>query len=43
MEEYLKISIRAAVEAGYKIMEVYEEDFQIYEKSDLSPLTEADK
>lgn len=43
MEEYLKISIRAAIEAGYKIMEVYEEDFQIYEKSDLSPLTEADK
>jgi 3'(2'), 5'-bisphosphate nucleotidase len=31
-----------AVEAGEKIMEIYEKDFTIYDKSDSSPLTEAD-
>ena len=29
-------------QAGDKIMEIYQKDFAIYEKSDESPLTEAD-
>jgi 3'(2'), 5'-bisphosphate nucleotidase len=33
---------RIAVEAGEKIMEIYDQDFTIYDKSDSSPLTEAD-
>lgn len=33
---------RIAVEAGEKIMEIYQKDFTIYDKSDSSPLTEAD-
>jgi 3'(2'), 5'-bisphosphate nucleotidase len=31
-----------AVEAGKKIMEIYDKDFTIYDKSDSSPLTDAD-
>ncbi|MDT0629607.1 3'(2'),5'-bisphosphate nucleotidase CysQ [Alteromonas sp. W364] len=31
-----------AVEAGEKIMQIYQQDFEIYDKSDSSPLTEAD-
>lgn len=31
-----------AIEAGCKIMEIYEKDFAVYDKSDSSPLTEAD-
>lgn len=31
-----------AVKAGEKIMEIYSQDFEIYDKSDSSPLTEAD-
>ncbi len=31
-----------SVEAGEKIMEIYQQDFTIYDKSDSSPLTEAD-
>ncbi|MFQ3207152.1 MAG: 3'(2'), 5'-bisphosphate nucleotidase [Glaciecola sp.] len=31
-----------AVEAGEKIMEIYAQDFTVYDKSDSSPLTEAD-
>jgi 3'(2'), 5'-bisphosphate nucleotidase len=33
---------RVAVEAGEKIMEIYQQDFTIYDKSDSSPLTDAD-
>ncbi|MFC3150004.1 3'(2'),5'-bisphosphate nucleotidase CysQ [Litoribrevibacter euphylliae] len=33
---------RIAVKAGNAIMEIYQKDFSIYEKSDNSPLTEAD-
>lgn len=44
MEEKYKIAIKAAIEAGKKIMEIYErEDFQIENKEDDSPLTIADK
>lgn len=39
-----QIAIKAALEAGYKIMEIYEkENFQIEAKLDDSPLTIADK
>lgn len=31
-----------AIEAGEKIMQIYDQDFTIYDKSDSSPLTEAD-
>lgn len=31
-----------AIEAGKKIMDIYQQDFTIYDKSDSSPLTEAD-
>lgn len=41
--ENLKISLLAAVEAGKKILEVYEQDFTFEKKSDNSPLTIADK
>ena len=43
MNDLLKISITAAIEAGKKILEVYENEFEIETKTDNSPLTEADK
>ena len=38
----LKKAIVASIEAGEAILEIYNKDFEIYEKSDASPLTEAD-
>lgn len=43
IQEYLLPSIIAAVEAGIAILEVYNQDFEVEEKSDKSPLTHADK
>ncbi len=43
MRDLLKISITAAIEAGKKILEVYENEFEVETKTDNSPLTEADK
>jgi 3'(2'), 5'-bisphosphate nucleotidase len=43
MKELLKVSVLAAVKAGKKILEVYEQDFSVETKSDNSPLTIADK
>jgi 3'(2'), 5'-bisphosphate nucleotidase len=44
MDQNLEIAIKASVEAGKKIMEIYSlPDFGIEEKADLSPLTLADK
>lgn len=43
---YLYIAIRAAIDAGCAIMEIYtdpESDFEIERKADNSPLTKADK
>jgi len=40
--DLLKKAIIAAVEAGVAISDIYNKDFQVYEKSDQSPLTEAD-
>ncbi|WNH13065.1 3'(2'),5'-bisphosphate nucleotidase CysQ [Thalassobellus suaedae] len=42
MNNYLNISIKAAVEAGKEILKIYENEFKIVEKEDKSPLTEAD-
>ena len=42
-EKELEISIKSAISAGLVIMEVYEKDFSVDYKSDLSPLTIADK
>ena len=44
MEKYLDLSIKAALEAGKKILEIYQTaDFQVETKDDNSPLTIADK
>lgn len=43
MKDILVISLKAAIEAGKKILEVYENEFEVETKSDNSPLTEADK
>ncbi len=43
MQEFLEIAIKAAIEAGQKIMDIYEnEDFEVNLKKDNSPLTKAD-
>ena len=45
-EKYLYIAIRAAVDAGKSIMDIYtdpDSDFEIERKADNSPLTKADK
>ena len=45
-EELLLASVRAALDAGRAIMEVYDDpaaDFQVELKADNSPLTIADK
>jgi 3'(2'), 5'-bisphosphate nucleotidase len=43
MKRLLNVSVLAAVVAGKKILEVYEQDFSVETKSDNSPLTIADK
>lgn len=43
MKELLRVCLGAAVEAGQKILEVYEQDFEVETKKDNSPLTIADK
>lgn len=42
-KEFLIKAVTAAIEAGKKIMEVYEKDFLVESKDDNSPLTQADK
>ncbi len=39
----LEVAKRLAVEAGKRILEIYETDFEVEYKDDKSPLTEADK
>ena len=41
-EQFARKINKIAEDAGQKIMAIYEKDFDIYEKSDESPLTEAD-
>jgi 3'(2'), 5'-bisphosphate nucleotidase len=43
LDKNLRIAIKASLEAGKKIMQVYDTSFNIEIKSDNSPLTEADK
>ncbi|HJM79316.1 MAG TPA: 3'(2'),5'-bisphosphate nucleotidase CysQ [Nitrosopumilus sp.] len=38
----LDIAIKAAIEAGDEILEIYKKDFNTYSKTDDSPITEAD-
>ena len=42
MDEIFKTAIQASVEAGQAIIQVYQKDFEVISKDDLSPLTEAD-
>lgn len=39
----LGIAVKAALEAGASILEIYEQDFEVEYKADESPLTSADK
>jgi 3'(2'), 5'-bisphosphate nucleotidase len=41
-EQSIQAVTQIALEAGDKILEIYAKDFAIYDKSDSSPLTEAD-
>lgn len=43
MKNFINVSVLAAIEAGKKILEVYNQDFTVETKSDNSPLTVADK
>lgn len=43
MEAYLKTAIQASLQAGKVIMKVYDSDFDVEYKDDMSPLTDADK
>ena len=42
MEKLIEIAIKASIEAGKAIMEIYDTDFDIAYKKDHSPLTAAD-
>lgn len=41
-EQNIQALTQIAIDAGDKILEIYAQDFTIYDKSDSSPLTEAD-
>ena len=41
-DKLLETAIRASIEAGLKISEIYHKDYEIEFKSDNSPLTTAD-
>lgn len=41
-KDYLKMAIKASIEAGKEILKIYNQDFKTVYKSDQSPLTEAD-
>lgn len=43
MKEYLGAAIKAAIEGGKQILDIYNQDFSVYTKEDNSPLTEADR
>ena len=43
MNQYLKIAVKASIEAGEEIMKIYAGDFDFEVKDDDSPLTIADK
>uniref|UniRef100_UPI0040490362 3'(2'),5'-bisphosphate nucleotidase CysQ n=1 Tax=Flavobacterium sp. TaxID=239 RepID=UPI0040490362 len=39
----IEIIVKAAQEAGKKILEIYNQDFEVFQKADESPLTKADQ
>jgi 3'(2'), 5'-bisphosphate nucleotidase len=43
MHNFINVSVEAAIEAGKKILDVYQRDFVVETKADNSPLTEADQ
>ncbi|MFN2312536.1 MAG: 3'(2'),5'-bisphosphate nucleotidase CysQ [Spirochaetia bacterium] len=43
LKSYLDLSLRAAVAAGFEILDVYAKDFEVDFKADDTPLTEADR
>lgn len=43
MTEFLKLAVKAALDAGNAILGIYQQDFSVEFKDDKSPLTEADK
>jgi len=43
MTLFLTVVVKAALEAGAAILEIYKRDFSVEYKDDQSPLTEADK
>lgn len=43
MKQLMETAVKAAYEAGIKILEVYARDFAVETKEDKSPLTDADK
>lgn len=43
MQKILELCKSLAMEAGKKILEIYNTDFEVYTKNDASPLTKADK
>ncbi|NOX47506.1 MAG: 3'(2'),5'-bisphosphate nucleotidase CysQ [Chlorobi bacterium] len=42
MRKLLEIAVKASIEAGFKVLEIYKNDFDFILKSDKSPLTVAD-
>ncbi|TVR93372.1 MAG: 3'(2'),5'-bisphosphate nucleotidase [Spirochaetaceae bacterium] len=43
LKSYLDLALRAAVAAGFEILDVYAKDFEVDFKADDTPLTEADR
>ena len=41
-QQLLRLALRAAIEAGREVLDVYAREFSVKEKEDRSPLTEAD-
>ncbi|MCB0477169.1 MAG: 3'(2'),5'-bisphosphate nucleotidase CysQ [Crocinitomicaceae bacterium] len=42
MKDLVEIALQAGIEASEKILEIYHTDFDVYKKSDHSPVTDAD-
>ena len=42
IRDLLEIAVQASIEAGFKVLEIYKDDFDVILKSDKSPLTIAD-
>ena len=42
IKKLIEIAVKASIEAGFKVLEIYKDDFDVILKSDNSPLTIAD-